>query len=179
MSQTFRDRAARNIPNYIGIYALCDLDNVPIYVGQSEDGVRTRVRRHITSARSDIIANRQVDVWEIAYVRCWEVDDISELDDLEEKLYHHYNDISPLMNGTIPSRPVDLESFIVPEFQMIAIMPDEERENRKSPELRLPRQAQHFTALLDYYLVVKSNPQIKLSLNAHFSRLNKYFEELE
>ena len=30
------------------------------------DGIRSRVARHLTSARSDIIANRQIDVWEIA-----------------------------------------------------------------------------------------------------------------
>lgn len=58
----FRKLAARKIPPQIGVYALCDLDEVPIYVGQSTDGIRARVNRHITSARSDIIANRMIDV---------------------------------------------------------------------------------------------------------------------
>ena len=57
----FRRRAVRTLINDIGCYALCDLDGVPIYVGQSTDGIRARVLRHLTSARSDIIANRQVD----------------------------------------------------------------------------------------------------------------------
>jgi hypothetical protein len=47
---------------------VCDLDQVPIYIDPSVDGIRSRVRRHLTSARSDIIANRQVDVWEIVCI---------------------------------------------------------------------------------------------------------------
>ena len=65
---TFRRKAVRTLTNDVGVYVLCDLDQVPIYVAQSADGIRTRVRRHLTSARSDIIANRQIDVWEIAWV---------------------------------------------------------------------------------------------------------------
>jgi len=64
----YRKRAVRKLPTQIGVYVLCDLDQVPIYVGQSVDGIRSRVARHLTSARSDIIANRQIDVWEIAWV---------------------------------------------------------------------------------------------------------------
>ena len=70
----YRARQVRAIPTPVGVYALCDLDEVPIYVGQSTDGIRARVQRHLTSARSDVIANRQIDVWEIAYVWAWPAD---------------------------------------------------------------------------------------------------------
>jgi excinuclease UvrABC nuclease subunit len=62
----FRRKALRALTNQIGSYVVCDLDMVPIYVGQSVDGIRKRVNRYLSSARSDIIANRQIDVWEIA-----------------------------------------------------------------------------------------------------------------
>jgi hypothetical protein len=71
--QAYRRKQVRQIPTPIGVYALCDLDEVPVYVGQSTDGIQARVRRHLTSARSDVIANRQIDVWEIAYVWAWPV----------------------------------------------------------------------------------------------------------
>ncbi len=74
-----RKKAAKGVPASIGVYALCDLDGVPIYVGTSEDGIRARVNRHITSARSDVIANRMVDVWEIASVMCWPVKRFQDL----------------------------------------------------------------------------------------------------
>jgi GIY-YIG catalytic domain len=71
----FRRRAVRTLTNEIGCYVLCDLDEVPIYVGQSVDGIRSRVNHHLTSARSDIIANHQIDVWEIAWVWAYPVTD--------------------------------------------------------------------------------------------------------
>ena len=87
----FRKKAVRSLPAGIGVYILCDLDNVPIYVGQSKDGIRKRVARHLTSARSDIIANRQLDVWEIAYVWAYPVESRDEITPLEAKLFVHFN----------------------------------------------------------------------------------------
>ena len=86
----FRRKMVKTISNDIGCYVLCDLDNVPIYVGQSIDGIRARVNRHLTSARSDIIANRQVDVWEIAFVWVYPVSDKDEIKSLEDALFHEY-----------------------------------------------------------------------------------------
>jgi len=54
----FRNKACGRLTGEIGVYVLCPLDKTPMYVGQSKDGIRSRVRRHLTSARSDIIANR-------------------------------------------------------------------------------------------------------------------------
>ena len=39
----FRRKAVRTLTNEIGCYVLCDLDQAPIYVGQSVDGIRSRV----------------------------------------------------------------------------------------------------------------------------------------
>lgn len=100
----FRRSAIATLETRIGVYALCDLDGVPIYIGQSVDGIRARVRRHLTSARSDIIANRQVDVWEIAYVMAWPTER-ELIGALEGALFHHYNALSPLMNGSVPPTP--------------------------------------------------------------------------
>src|ERR1700679_3816517 len=101
----FRRRAVRTLTSEIGCYVLCDLDQVPIYVGQSVDGIRARVRRHLTSARSDIIANRQIDVWEIAWVWAYPVGDRKEIGSLEAALFHHFDKQSALMNGTLPKQP--------------------------------------------------------------------------
>ena len=97
----YRRRALRTLTNKIGCYVLCDLDAVPIYVGQSTDGIRARVNRHLTSARSDIIANRQVDVWEIAWVWAYPVASKAEIGALEDALFNHFHRQSPLMNGKV------------------------------------------------------------------------------
>lgn len=159
------------------MYALCDLNGVPIYVGQSRDGIRSRVARHLTSARSDIIANRQVDVWEIAYVQAYPVDAAADISNLESVLYHHFNPMSALMNGTIP--PFPAVRMDVPEpAQTVQVMPDDEISDRLDPTQRLPRQAQHYAQIVGHFLEVKNSPQIARAMEAHFERLQRYHGEL-
>ncbi len=173
--QQYRAQQASSLPAAIGVYALCDLDEVPIYVGQSVDGIRKRVRRHLTSARSDIIANRQVDVWEIAYVWAWPCESQNTINSLEAFLFHQFNTRSRLMNGTIPANPEALP-FPSPEKARIQIMPDEEIDIRRNPSRRLPRQSQFYFQLVDHILNVKDSPELRRSLSAHFDRLSRYHQ---
>lgn len=85
--QQFRQVQMKKLTDDIGVYVLCDLDGVPIYVGQSVKGIRGRARRHLTSARSDIIANRQVDPWEIAYVQAYPAKGPEDIPLLEASLF--------------------------------------------------------------------------------------------
>lgn len=167
----FRRRAVRTLTNSIGCYVLCDLDQVPIYVGQSRDGIRARVNRHLTSARSDIIANRQVDVWEIAWVWAYAVDSLDSIGSLENGLFHRFHTNSPLMNGKVP-----LSNLMeIPEpTQIVQVMSDAEIADKRDPALRLPRQAEHYTQIVGHFLAVKNSPEIALAIQAHFARLERY-----
>lgn len=169
----FRKSSVNSLTRQIGVYVLCDLDEVPIYVGQSKDGIRQRVQRHLTSARSDIIANRQIDIWEVAYVWAFPVQSKEELDPLEAKLFHHFNDQSRLMNGTTPTRPS--ESSETPQAtEKVQVATDHEIAQRKLPEYRLPRQAMHYAQLVEHFVGVKNSPQIAEAMDAHFERLERY-----
>lgn len=169
----FRKRALRALTNQIGVYTLSDLDNVPIYVGQSKDGIRSRVHRHLTSARSDIIANRQIDVWEIGYVWAYPVKDKSELDLLEAALFHRFDATSKLMNGATPQKPSS--AVAIPEpAQIVQVMSDEDIEERRDPTQRLPRQAGHYAQIVGHFLAVKNSNQIAQAMDAHFERLSRY-----
>jgi hypothetical protein len=173
-AQSFRGRALSALTNQIGVYALCDLDQQPIYVGQSVDGIRTRVRRHLTSARSDVIANRQIDVWEIAYVWAWPVDSKAEVEPLERAIFAHYDAELPLMNGKamVPSEG----TVNWPEKQIAQVIEEEERQSRLIPSNRLPRQIKQYDLLVDYILTVKEAPHLKRSLDAHFARMVRYHQ---
>lgn len=176
---SFRRRAVKALTNKIGVYVLSDLDNVPIYVGQSTDkkyGIRGRVAGHLTSARSDIIANRQIDVWEIAYVWTYPEEKAEEIPRLESVLFHHFHRASKLMNGTVPP-PVEFGSPPQPE-QAIQVMSAEEIADKKDPTQRLPRQAAHYAQLVGHFVAVKNSPQIALAMHAHFERLRKYHAQL-
>ena len=173
----FRHKAVRTLTNNIGCYVLCDLDEVPIYVGQSVDGIRARVRRHLTSARSDIIANRQIDVWEIAWVWTYPVDDRADIGPIEDALFHEFHPKSALMNGKVPRLPS--HRIKVPQpFQRVQVMDDGEIKEKRDPALRLPRQAEHYSQIVGHFLAVKNSKEIAVAIQAHFQRLQKYHKEL-
>jgi len=173
----FRRRAVRTLTNQIGCYVLCDLDGVPIYVGQSRDGIRARVNRHLTSARSDIIANRQIDVWEIAYVWAYPVEAVADISPLEDALFHCFHPRSALMNGKVPQRP-NIQTPIPEPTQVVQVMTDAEIAEKLDPALRLPRQAEHYSQIVGHFLAVKNSREIAGAIEAHFQRLQKYHREL-
>lgn len=173
----FRRKAVRKLTNKIGVYVLCDLDHVPIYVGQSKDGIRSRVLRHLTSARSDIIANRQIDVWEIAWVWAYPVEEKDELSPLENALFHEFDVKSPLMNGKVPVKPTGRTKLPKPQ-EVIQVMSDDEIAEKKDPALRLPRQAEHYSQIVGHFLAVKNSKEISRAMHSHFQRLEKYHKQL-
>lgn len=173
----FRKRAVRALTNQIGVYVLCDLDQVPIYVGQSTQGIRSRVARHLTSARSDIIANRQIDVWEIAWVLAYPVETKDEITPLEGLLFHYFNPQSQLMNGSLPVAPA--EGIAIPDpAQIVQVMSDAEIADKIDPAQRLPRQAGHYTQIVGHFLAVKNSPQVARAMDAHFNRMARYHAKL-
>jgi hypothetical protein len=172
--QDYRTSALKELTDETGVYALCDLDGVPIYIGQSVDGIRTRVRRHLTSARSDIIANRQIDVWEIAFVWAWPVSDVSQIPALEGHLFTHFDAQKPLMNGKTLTTDATPD---IPEKLILQVIEETERQNRLDPSVRLPRQISQYLRLVDYILTVKDAPHLKRSLSAHIARLTEYHEK--
>ena len=174
---SFRRKAVRTLMNRIGCYVLCDLDQVPIYVGQSVDGIRNRVNRHLTSARSDIIANRQIDVWEIAWVWAYPVDNRAEIPELECELFHAFHGKSALMNGKMPRKPTGEVKILAPT-QIVQVMSDAEIAEKKDPVLRLPRQAEHYSQIVGHFLAVKNSREIAGAIQAHFERLQKYHNDL-
>ena len=170
-AKAFRSLALFGVTDRVGVYALCDLDGTPIYVGQSVDGIRARVRRHLTSARSDIIANRMIDVWEIAFVMAWPVTDLFQIAPLEAFLFARFDGHKQLMNGkpmlALPELP-----FPEPEVQTVQVIEEGERQDRLAPNRRLPRQIAQYLALVDYILTVKDEAHLKRALRAHFERLD-------
>ncbi len=173
----FRRKAVRTLTNKVGCYVLCDLDQVPLYVGQSRDGIRARVNRHLTSARSDIIANRQVDVWEIAWVWAYPVEIVDEITPLETALFHEFHNLSALMNGKVP--PVAANGAPLPTpFQTVQVMSDSEITEKLDPALRLPRQAEHYSQIVGHFLAVKNSKEIAGAIQAHYQRLSKYHRQL-
>ena len=56
----------RRIGNFRwGVYIFYDYDGEPIYVGQTNEMLRTRIRRHLTNQRTDAVAMSVLDPFEV------------------------------------------------------------------------------------------------------------------
>jgi hypothetical protein len=54
-----------------GVYAFFDYDGEPIYVGQTNELVRTRIRRHLTNQRTDAVAMSVLDPFEVFTIKVY------------------------------------------------------------------------------------------------------------
>jgi GIY-YIG catalytic domain len=61
-----------------GIYAFFDYDGEPIYVGQTNERLRTRIRRHLTNQRTDAVAMSVLDPFEVFEIEVWPLPDLQD-----------------------------------------------------------------------------------------------------
>lgn len=69
-----------------GIHAFFDYDGEPIYVGQTYEGLGSRIGRHLTNQRTDAVAMNVLDPFEVAEVRVWPLD-VSALPENQRREY--------------------------------------------------------------------------------------------
>ena len=56
----------RRLGNFkFGVYAFYDYDGEPIYVGQTNEKLSTRIPRHLTNQRTDAVAMKVLDPFEV------------------------------------------------------------------------------------------------------------------
>ncbi|HWE45491.1 MAG TPA: GIY-YIG nuclease family protein [Caulobacteraceae bacterium] len=61
-----------------GVYAFFDYDGEPIYVGQTNEQLRTRIRRHLTNQRTDAVAMSVLDPFEVLEIEVWPLPQFQE-----------------------------------------------------------------------------------------------------
>ncbi len=143
-----RDSTGRKVGNCTrGVYLFIDYDGEPIYVGQTTETLRTRIRRHLTNQRTDAVAMRVLDPFEVAEIEMWpfwELEDKPAGDLLDRAEYTVYtralasSEFAAVLNeGKNPA--TDL--IEMPPSVRGSILPDSQRETREHPDLRLARRA--------------------------------------
>jgi hypothetical protein len=141
-----------------GIYAFYDYDGEPIYIGQTNEQLRTRVRRHLTNQRTDAVAMRILDVFEVAALEVWplwELESSARHDSTAKALlnateYSAYLEaltrsrFSAILNEKIPpvSAPVEL-----PPSQRFSLISERTRTERGHPDVRIARRAETISRL--------------------------------
>jgi hypothetical protein len=103
---------------------------------QSVDGIRSRVNRHLASARSDMIGNRQIDVWRSHGFGPIRVKDKAEISPLEDALFHEFSRTIHVDDGNAPKPRANQFNPTDPS-QKVQVM--SEIAEKKDLPLRLPR----------------------------------------
>lgn len=144
-----------------GCYAFYDYEGEPIYVGQTYEQLRTRVRRHLTNQRTDAVAMRILDVFEVAELELWPLWDYQgvarsgpagpdaqrRLDAVEYATYLQAireSRFKAILNEVIPpvSPPVDL-----PPSRRFQLISEETRRERGHADVRIARRAETISRL--------------------------------
>lgn len=139
----------------IGVYAFYDYDGEPIYVGQTTEAFGIRVGRHLTGQRSDTLAYRILDPFEVAEMELYPTEDLRALpntqkdrqraravDRVEYSVYLAAianSKYKAILNEKIPpvSEPVEL-----PKAYRFPLVPENMREEREHPDIRIKRRAE-------------------------------------
>ncbi len=136
-----------------GVYAFFDYDGEPIYVGQTNERLRTRIRRHLTNQRTDAVAMSVLDPFEVFEVELWPLPDLQHaprtdvearqhLDALERLITEQAIDASEfkaILNEKDP--PPGRLAVARPASMRSRLVSDRVFELRSHPDFRLARRA--------------------------------------
>jgi len=141
--------SGKKLRSCIGVYGFYDYDGEPIYVGQTWENFGTRIGRHMTGQRSDTLAYRILDPFEDAEIELWPTEGLrtdlekkSKLDAIEYSAYLQAIEQSKyraILNEKIP--PVSERVELPPSYRF-NLIPDELREDREHPDVRIARRAE-------------------------------------
>lgn len=143
--------SGKRLGNCIGVYAFYDYDGEPIYVGQTKEDFATRVGRHLRGQRTDTLAYRILDPFEVAEVELWPAEHTRKLtsrekttaiDQLEYSAYLTAIEESKyraILNEKIPPRSKRIE---LPRSYHFSLIPTDLREDREHPDVRIARRAE-------------------------------------
>ena len=145
-----------------GVYAFFDYDGEPIYVGQTFEGLSSRIGRHLTNQRTDAVAMSVLDPFEVRYIEMFplvEFDGVksrhpdfkrakAELNRVELEVFTRciaQSEFRNVLNEKDPAL-VPLTGQI-PDSVRVEIISDEVRKLRDHPDIRIARRAQTIARL--------------------------------
>jgi hypothetical protein len=141
-----------------GVYAFYDYEGEPIYVGQSHEQLRVRVRRHLTNQRTDAVAMRVLDIFEVAELALYPLWNYEQTPGTDAAARQHLNRVeySLYLDAIAKSKyQAILNEAIPPKGERVALPPGlrrslirtETRELRGHPDTRIARRAETIARL--------------------------------
>jgi hypothetical protein len=80
-----------------GVYAFFDYDGEPLYVGQTNEKLRTRIRRHLTNQRTDAVAMSVLDPFEVREIEVWPLPQFQKTDSRDKTAKAHLDALERLI----------------------------------------------------------------------------------
>lgn len=141
-----------------GVYCFYDFDGEPIYVGQTREKLRTRIRRHLTNQRTDAVAMFVLDPYEVHTIKMWPFWELegAKLKEAEIKEWMDRAEWTVYAQAVKDSKfsAVLNEGFIaekkpvkLPSPHAASITPKAWEDRNKHPDVRITRRAQTIWAL--------------------------------
>lgn len=141
-----------------GVYVFYDYDGEPIYVGRTNERLRTRIRRHLTNQRTDAVAMNVLDPFEVADVEVYPFYELEERrNDETGKAYRdrvkahlcaaEYTVFQRVLErsalkAVLNERPIPEGPILdLPPPIRARIVPDALYKNRKHADVRIARRA--------------------------------------
>ena len=157
-----------------GVYLFYDYDEEPIYVGQTKEKIRTRIRRHLTNQRTDAVAMNVLDPFEVAEIEIWPFwDDPGDevLDQAEYTVYRRALAKSQFNVVLNEEEPAEKDLIELPPSTRLPILVGSARGDREHPDLRLARRARTIANLARVISERRVKPGIRRTLWAQAQRL--------
>jgi len=165
-----------------GVYAFYDFDGEPIYVGQTSEKLRVRIRRHLTNHRTDAVAMNVLDPFEVYEVEMWPLWDIQALSQKDANQHLNaaeYTVFRKLLAAStfhavlnekdmVETKPIEL-----PPSTRACIIPEDLRANRKHPDIRIARRAGTIASLAKVISERDVSPGLRRTLHTQARRLER------
>jgi hypothetical protein len=175
-----------------GVYAFFDYDGEPIYVGQTNEMLRTRIRRHLTNRRTDAVAMNVLDPVEVCYVEIWplpQYQGVKKDDAAAKKAKAHLNALEftifqkcieqsafkAILNEKEPPAPTD--PIQPPPSFRGKIVTEEVSRLRDHPDLRIARRASVMARLAQIISERKVQKGLRRALLTQAERLRWLAEQ--
>lgn len=155
-----------------GVYVFYDYDKEPLYVGQTTERVRVRIRRHLTNQRTDAISMGVLNPADVAYIEVWPFHQEMTKDEATRHLsaaeYTVYQRVvaastvkAVLNEKDIPETPL----VELPESVMERVVPLDMFLSNRHPDLCIARKIQSQMALIEVINSRAASPGLRRTLH--------------
>lgn len=160
-----------------GVYLFYDFDGEPIYVGQTIEKLRNRIRRHLTNQRTDAVAMSVLDPFEVAEIEMWPFWELGKpdarrtLNRAEFTIYQQALNQSKFSVILNEKEIATAEEIALPKSVRVSVLPQSLRSQREHPDIRLARRARTIANLARVISERSVRPGIRKTLWAQARRL--------